>query len=652
MKRTRRSALILVVTLVSAAAGAGARPAAPPALHGASDGHLPPSSRNVELVGGIRLTTSEASIGDVTARGTHAYVAAWGSACATPDPIYDVLEQVAGPGTIGRPVRTTAQTTLRQVAPQVSEDDLRGGAGVHIVDFSVPQAPVKVGFIPAPANAYVGEGMHVLPIKTKHFTGDLLVANLEPCDYFGGGAGGVALYDVTDPLAPVTLSTGIGDRTATPYASGGAHPSHSAFAWQQGSRAYVVMVDNVEFGYGDVDILDITDPRKPRHIADVGLTDWPRANRLEIGQTGGDARSYHHDVWVKKVGTRWLMLLSYWDSGWIVLDVGNPRRPRFVRDYDYPAWDLLNGGPTEGNAHQAVWTLDNRYIIGASEDYFAKLTYVVGGGGIRQEWFAQSRELPGAPRLTRNGTAMVSGRTTYGGLACGPLGVARAQPAPKGTRRMLVVQEGVCSVAEKVAAAAAAGYDTAIVAASHESSLFGVEAGRVVCPEQSGKVLLTTVCISHSALHSMFGLPPNYVVPAGSYEPEVGRRGDDVMIWTFVDGSWGDLRLIDARTMRQRDQFQIREALSPKYDEGFGWLTVHEIKPDPRARSQIVYASWYSGGMRVISHAKGRLRELGHFISDHGSDYWGVFPVGQASGPPLVLMSDMHYGLEILRYTG
>ncbi len=143
--------------------------------HGGPGGHLPASSANVQLVGKVRLTNVAGGISDVGAFGNYAYLGAFNPECA------------------GRP---GAQ-----------------GTGVHIVDISNPASPTKVGFIPAHANSYVGEGVHVIHMSTPSFTGDLLVHNNEGCDSSQPFEGGVSLWNVTNPLAPVKFAGGVGDST-------------------------------------------------------------------------------------------------------------------------------------------------------------------------------------------------------------------------------------------------------------------------------------------------------------------------------------------------------------------------------------------------------------------------------------------------------
>jgi hypothetical protein len=92
-------------------------------------------------------------------------------------------------------------------------------------------------------------------------------------------------------------------------------------------------------------------------------------------------------------------------------------------------------------------------------------------------------------------------------------------------------------------------------------------------------------------------------------------------------------------------------------------LSVHEIKTDPRLGVNLAYSSYYRAGLRVLSFGEGGLREVGHFVSPHGNNFWGTFPhiigtdprsprVESMSTKPYLLMSDRDSGLWIFRYTG
>ena len=51
-------------------------------------------------------------------------------------------------------------------------------------------------------------------------------------------------------------------------------------------------------------------------------------------------------------------------------DVNDPANPKYISDFDYPLPDMrvLDYMFPEGNAHQAEFTRNNRWIIGTDED--------------------------------------------------------------------------------------------------------------------------------------------------------------------------------------------------------------------------------------------------------------------------------------------
>src|SRR6266542_2408682 len=135
-----------------------------PLQHGGPGGHLPPTQLNVDLVGKVRFHDAEKGIvSDVGELRNYAY--------------------------------------LGQFSPGCAAD---GAGGAYVVDISNPAHPTEVGFIPAHAGSYVGEGVHAIHIDTDFFTGDVLALNNEICG--PGGLGGVSLWDITDPRHPVVVS--------------------------------------------------------------------------------------------------------------------------------------------------------------------------------------------------------------------------------------------------------------------------------------------------------------------------------------------------------------------------------------------------------------------------------------------------------------
>jgi hypothetical protein len=275
--------------------------------HSEPGGHLPGSSGNVELVGQVDIEgVAEGDVADVSAYGNYAYL------------------------------------TVRD--PEGCSD-----AGVAVIDISDPTDPAQVGFIDATEGSFPGEGSQVVDVRTPSFRGQILVFNNELCAL--GGGGGVSLWDVTDPANPKVLSAHAGDDD--PGGSASQHNQiHSAFAWQQGRRAFVVIVDNEETT--DVDILEITDPTQPKLIREMDLAALFDIEQPELATRGNFPSVNLHDMVVQRVRGTWTMLLSYWDGGYVQLDVDDPANPTFIADSDYRFPDTLFPDVqfSEGNAHQ------------------------------------------------------------------------------------------------------------------------------------------------------------------------------------------------------------------------------------------------------------------------------------------------------------
>lgn len=620
MKVTVRGITFVVALLVAASSGlqagatSGAGAGDDPGEHGSTDGHLPPSVHNMKLLARLRLTDVANGVSDVAAKGGYAYVGAFATECA-----------------------------------------VRGGGGVHVVDIGDPRNPKAVGFIDARPNTYVGEGVFVFHMDTAYWRGNVLLHSNESCGF--GHTGGISLWDVRNPRRPRPLSQGAGDRD--PNDGSGpkeiASTVHSAMSWQQGRRAFAVLTDTQEEEL-DVDILDITNPFRPRLIAETGVIEWP-----EVDIEGRGAVVNHHDMWVRRVDHEWLLLLSYWDAGWIVLNVDDPANPRFVAHSRYPRPDSLTGfDPPEGNAHQATWTRGNRFILATDEDVSSTRTDVgVAVPGSTDVLPAST--LRGARSVADVYGERVDGPVAYGGSGCtadtnsdGRSDRNEIPPAtepPAGEASIVLVVRGSCPYSEKMESARQAGYDVVIVAADHSASDSGRHPDAFDCGDATQAADVAGVCTGHRAAHLLLNDSVEY--HDGPVADDLAGSSGRAVIQTsdHFDG-WGHLRLLDAGTLRERAAYAIPEALDPAYRSGAGELSIHEIKIDPRRGINLAYASWYAGGARVIRYGAGRLSEAGHFIAPGGSDLWGTFPIARGSRRPVLLFSDRDFGLYILRYTG
>jgi hypothetical protein len=202
--------------------------------HGGEEGHLTPRRKNIELVGKLEPTGEfgdilPGQIADLAVYKKTAYLNSWSEPSCT-----------------------------------------RGG--VYLVDIKNPRRPREIGFLAALAGNYHGEGAHVISVKTKAFTGDILAVNNELCDDAATRGGGFDLYDVSNPRRPRVLTQGFGDFGGEGFMTGEgtlANQYHSIFMWKDGKKVYLVGVDNEELH--DVDIYDITDPRAPEPVDEFDL---------------------------------------------------------------------------------------------------------------------------------------------------------------------------------------------------------------------------------------------------------------------------------------------------------------------------------------------------------------------------------------------
>jgi hypothetical protein len=600
--------------------------------HGPGTGHLLGTGAfgSIDLISTLELTETPELVADVAVNpaGTYAFLANWGE----PD--------CAGPETGG----------------QTSPD-----AGAWIVDISDLEAPAQVGFIPSSQDTRPGEGMQVVNVTTKFFSGDMLVMNNEHCGK--NGKGGVSLYDVTDPLKPKKLSEHFGDRAN--LSRGDTNDIHSAFAWDTGDNAYVVMVDNFE--NTDVDILDVTNPKRPRLITELQVDALvPSIVQTTLGLTQVNL----HDMVVKQIEGDWIMLLSYWDAGYVQLNVNDPANPVFIADTDYanPDPELLESlGVSltpEGNGHQAEFTSDNNFFIATDEDFapYGATAFEIADGPHAGAY--PSVPVPGAAPIVVLDDEMLNGPTVYGGYGCptsAPI-PPRSSIFPDGSlaageEAIVVLQRGpagdpsapeaACFPGDKAHEAALAGYD-AVLFVNHHA---GDAASTVpFCGSGAFVDVIVGVCTTHAAFHRLFDSAPldaPWTYPDG---PAIGDLGADIEATAAFDG-WGYVHLYGNTAVGGKfpelDTYAIDEAHDPTFAVGFGDLTVHEVATHPTdpARS---YLSYYAGGLRALEIQGTELVEVGGYLDPAGNNFWGV-EVFERDGQTIILGSDRDSGLWIFR---
>ncbi len=574
------------------------------AQHGGGDGHLAAGSKNVKLIGKMNINQDfEGRVSDVGVHGNYAYLGAF------------------------------------------AERDCQKG-GVYVFDISNPAAPKQVNFIRAANDTYVGEGVQVITVNTVAFKGDLLLQNNEICGNVQTGAkGGISLIDVTNPKVHKYLAEGVGD-----FSEGAtiAHTVHSVFGWQAGSKAYAVLVDNEEAA--DVDIMDISDPRNPQLIAEHDLAKlFP-----QIVQPGLD-EVFLHDMVVKEINGRQIMLLSYWDAGYVTLDVTDPRNPSFVADSQYAALDPQLKEATgaerkpEGNGHQAEFSKDNAFVVATDEDFDPIASTAL---NVTDNVAFAAGQGSDTPKLAVG--SVVEGQTVFVGRACN---TDAAVPAATAAKQIAVVERGVCTFTEKIGNVDGKGYAAAVVFNRTASDGCNGTLGMTVAG-----TTMTFGVIQREVGFGFFGVPyDNAACLAGNGTQlapiTIGTTGDTVKFESYFDG-WGYVHLLKNGTgsggLKTLDTYAIPEAHDQSKASGYGDLSVHEVALSAKD-SRLAYFAYYAGGFRVAkitgSGTNAKLEEVGHFIDNGGNNFWGV-QLWQQGTKEYVLASDRDYGVYIFEYTG
>ncbi|QIN84497.1 hypothetical protein GBA63_19000 [Rubrobacter tropicus] len=568
--------------------------------HGGQQGHLPPRRKDIRVVGKAAIDSPvEGRVSDVGVFGNYAYLGAF------------------------------------------NEPDCQRG-GVYVFNTKDPTSPRQVNFIEAAPGSYVGEGVQVVYVTTPKFDGDLLIHNNEICSDDPAAEGGVSLYDVSDPRNEEKLASGVGDEDPEAAAGTGAHQVHSAFAWDVGRKAYAALVDDEEGA--DLDIMDITDPRAPKLIAEYDLNErFPQIVQEDLGT----AESFLHDMVVKKIDGRWVMSASYWDGGYVTLDVTDPTNATYLADSDFknPDPEAKESGLTvapEGNAHQSEFSLKNNFIVAADEDFSP---YSVEARNTTDDAEFDATQGSDTPQVDADRS--LEGQTVFVGRACT---TDTAVPAGDGSQ-VAVVERGVCGFTEKVQNVENAGGYAGVIVMNREG------------PDACSDLLNMDVQGTIPAL--FVGRDTGFAFFDAAYDEdacrvgdgtaqapiEVGTTGDTVSVRAVFDG-WGYAHLFrnGEGKLRELDTYAIPEAHDERFAEGFGDLSIHETAMSGE-RNDLAYLSYYSGGFRVAKIQNGNLREVGSYVSRGGNNFWGVQTFGK-NGKEYVAASDRDYGLYVFEYTG
>jgi len=460
------------------------------------------------------------------------------------------------------------------------------------------------------------------------------------------GNGGISLYDVSNPAHPTPLAKNF-------YETGGVH---NTYAWDWAGRSYLIGTADT-FDFFDTFFVDITDPKNPELLNVTGALDWiPQGLNLDQLETGSSGGIFNHDVWVDIIDGTPTAVVSYWDLGFVTLDVTVPAAPQFLNDSTYPATNI-SGQPYEGNAHAAVFGGNGDYIFGGDED-FSPSTFGISYDGVEY----------GAGIALWNDTSGALAGTVVDAMTDGCASV----PAASGPGQVALIDRGGCFFSQKGYNAEVAGYAGYIIVNNAGDGLLNMSPGDEPLPSIPGVFIGQS---DGAAIRANLGL----AVSASS----------------IYDG-WGYLHVINNTTetltvpsLGMRDPSATMD-VDPGHHLGyyapaetvagadlgteFGDLTMHNIEADPLTQDIVpsfdegprMFVSWYSLGMRAVEYRPGHfhdnsngegsysqnVHEVGRWIEpDGGSNFWGVHVDELDDGTQIILASDRNNGLYVFTFS-
>ncbi len=240
--------------------------------------------------------------------------------------------------------------------------------GVAVLDVTNPAVPTRVATLQNPIGTSA-EDVVVYTAAYGQLAGhDIAAAGIQWC---GGGRHdpnaihGLMLWDVTDATHPVQLGfydSGCCTRGVHEFEVASRADLGRTFAYATVPAGSYPDSENENglrdaAGKGDFRLIDITDPTKPFEVST-----W------KVQQAGGPFAAqgcdpdgnYGHGAEPSEDGR--LVFLSYWDSGYIRLDLSDPAHPVYTGRAAFPA-------NADGDAHSSQYDEERQLLFSADEDF-------------------------------------------------------------------------------------------------------------------------------------------------------------------------------------------------------------------------------------------------------------------------------------------
>lgn len=242
-------------------------------------------------------------------------------------------------------------------------------SGVAIVDVRVPSRPVRVGTLQNPVGSSA-EDVVVFTARYGPYGGrEVAAAGIQSCAgsrYDATAERGLMLWDVTNPAAPVRIgywraaccTRGVHEFEIQHRTDLGRTFAYATVPTSRYPDAAVASGVRDENGDGDFRLIDVTDPAAPFQVSDFGIQD--AGGPFTAGQGCDPDANYGHGAEPSEDGKT--VFVSYWDSGFVRLDLTDPSHPVYTGRTVYPA-------KADGDAHSSQYDEARQLLFGADEDF-------------------------------------------------------------------------------------------------------------------------------------------------------------------------------------------------------------------------------------------------------------------------------------------
>jgi hypothetical protein len=268
-------------------------------------------------------------------------------------------------------------------------------SGVSVIDVRNASTPRRVATLQNPAHTSAEDVVVYRAPYGPSAGRDIAASGIQTCGsrFDLGIPRGLMLWDVTDPAHPVSLgihNTGCCTRGVHEFEIGHRADLGRTFAYVSvpfSERAEASSPSGTRdvLGRGDARIIDITDPAHPFEVSTFGIKRDLGIDPASIGQ-GCDPVAFGHGMTPSGDGK--LLVVSYWDAGFIALDIAAPNAPRFLSRTIYAPWE-------DGDGHSASYDDARKLLFSADEDFCKGGPAVEQGWGYMRIWDYSN---PGAPR--------------------------------------------------------------------------------------------------------------------------------------------------------------------------------------------------------------------------------------------------------------